>query len=268
MDLLVPLRAVHIGACAPVPVSCAFDLAVLRRGAEATADTARRWLRAQLLVGLLLGLLTWVAWLVAVAIRMSGLPPAQVLAGPVVATVGAQTPFGHVWVVRTATLLLLAAVTLMPGRDRTGRREPWRRAVVAVSSVVLVATLAWTGHAAAAGGAQPLWDGLHACAASLWLGMLPPLFLVARRAWATRDGHWLQFAGEAARRFATPGTVAVLILALSGVLNAATTIQSWEALRGTAYGQLVLAKIALFVVMLGLAATNRVVLTPRIRAAF
>src|SRR4051812_8001049 len=129
MDLLVPLRAVHIGACALVAGSCAFDLTVLRRGAEASADTARRWLRAQLMVGMLLGLVTWVAWLVAVAIRMSGLPPAQVLAGPVLGTVVAQTTFGHVWVVRTATLLLPAAVTLMPGRNRTGRRHPWRRAV-------------------------------------------------------------------------------------------------------------------------------------------
>ena len=65
-------------------------------------------------------------------------------------------------------------------------------------------------------------------------------------------------------RFANIGTVAVALLVLTGLINAGLLIgidrlpMLWTSL----YGQLLLIKLALFAVMLALAATNRFRLTP------
>ena len=65
-------------------------------------------------------------------------------------------------------------------------------------------------------------------------------------------------------RFSTLGIVSVGTLLVTGIVNTWYLAGSIEALTGTYYGQLLLAKIALFFAMVAIAAVNRQWLTPRL----
>lgn len=113
------------------------------------------------------------------------------------------------------------------------------------------AALAASGHASAA---APQWLTrpmvfIHGAGVAFWIGALLPLGLAYRRG----DAH----AGEALRRFsaAIPYVVAALIGA--GVVLAVIQVENLSALWTTAYGRLLLAKLALAAVLLALAASNR-----------
>jgi putative copper resistance protein D len=134
-------------------------------------------------------------------------------------------------------------------------------------AAALMGSLAWAGHAVASHPAHVWVDAAHLCAAALWLGMLPPLALVVHRAAASRDVGWLRLAGRAAQVFSPPAVAAVLVLAVSGSLNSWWLVGSPDKLLGSAYGLLLSAKLALFALMLALAASNRLQLTPRIAGA-
>ena len=65
-------------------------------------------------------------------------------------------------------------------------------------------------------------------------------------------------------QFSRMGYFAVALVALTGIVNTAILVGSVRGLTGTAYGRLLLVKIALFLLLVGLAAVNRFVLVPRI----
>ena len=65
-------------------------------------------------------------------------------------------------------------------------------------------------------------------------------------------------------RFSWMGYFAVVLIALTGIVNTAMLVGDVRGLIGTLYGRLLLAKIALFLLMVGLAIVNRFVLVPRI----
>lgn len=69
--------------------------------------------------------------------------------------------------------------------------------------------------------------------------------------------------------FGTVGAIAVAALVVTGLVNAWLLVgpDRVAALGTTPYGQLLLAKLAMFAVMLGLAALNRFRLTPRFEAS-
>src|SRR5690606_12558324 len=115
--------------------------------------------------------------------------------------------------------------------------------------------LALSGHASAA---SPQWlmrpaVFLHAVAIAAWIGALAPLGLALRR---NRPG-----AIGALHRFSRviPTIVAVLILA--GIVLGVVQVQRPTALLDTAYGQILLVKLALLVGLFLLAAINRWSLT-------
>jgi copper resistance protein D len=135
----------------------------------------------------------------------------------------------------------------------------------------LVASLAWTGHAGAtagqAGDLHAAADALHLCAAAAWIGGLLSLllfFIVARR---TRSPDWISLVRKTTERFSIMGIVSVAVLLTTGIVNAWFLVGSLHALIATGYGQLLLLKLGVFAVMLALAATNRLWLTPRLGLA-
>ncbi len=65
-------------------------------------------------------------------------------------------------------------------------------------------------------------------------------------------------------QFSRMGYFAVALVALTGIVNTAILVGSVGGLIGTPYGRLLLVKIALFLLMVSLAAVNRFVLVPRI----
>lgn len=106
--------------------------------------------------------------------------------------------------------------------------------IVAVGALV---PMALQGHAAGISGhAEAITSlGLHLVFVSVWFGGVISLVLlrshIARDRLATIVG-----------RFSTLAIIAFIVVAISGVANAAIRLGGWESLLGTGYGQLVLVK--------------------------
>lgn len=264
MGLTAAVRALHFLALCLLAGGFAFPLFVLPRSgfdARPRADM-RAWLARLRAWALLLALLSWLAWLALVAAAMSGRPLVQALSPSVVDTVLRQTRFGHVWVLRLAFLLLLARYIAWPRRTHFVRGTELEGMGAVLLLAVLVSQV-WAGHATAAPASHIAVDALHLLAAALWLGMLPPLFVLLHR--AGRGAAWQALAAAAARRFSPVGMLAVAVLVITGFINGQMMVGSVHALAGTFYGRLVGAKVLLFAVMLVLAAFNRFLWTPRMQ---
>lgn len=138
---------------------------------------------------------------------------------------------------------------------------------VALCSAVALGTLAWTGHGAmdegAIGWVHLAADILHLLASGAWVGALVGLILLVFRSAARVDAAHLSLTHRALHGFGTVGTIVVGTIVLTGLANAwvLVGIGNVATLATTLYGQLLLAKLALFAAMLGLASVNRFRLT-------
>ena len=103
-------------------------------------------------------------------------------------------------------------------------------------------------------------DIIHAVAAASWLGALAALTILLLRRTAPDDPA----IHRALHGFAGLGTLAVGLLVLTGLVNSWFLVGPAQiAELGTSlYGQLLIAKLVLFALMLALAAGNRFRLTP------
>ncbi len=178
-----------------------------------------------------------------------------------------ETHGGRVWLVRHGLLLLLAAFLAV--RWDVERGIDWRAArgealLLGAAALVLVGA---AGHAAAVepGAALAIAvDGVHLLASGVWAGGLVPLAVLLAAAGREAGADARPYAVLAARRFSRWALASVLVLTASGVANAATNVGSVAGLVGTTYGRLLLAKLALLVLILGLAAANRRLHLPRL----
>jgi putative copper resistance protein D len=214
----------------------------------------------------------WLAWGAIAALALSALSIAVMTAammgvavgGIGVSDVGAMLTgmsAGTAWIVRIAALAsVLAAVAIRP---------PATMLIVAVAgSALALASLAWTGHGAMDSGGRGVVhasaDVVHLLASGSWLGGLLALAILLWPS-TTRADHDLTH--RALARFAATGTIAVALLILTGLVNSwlLIGIDRLPALWTSLYGRLLLIKLALFVVMLGLAASNRFQLTPALQ---
>ena len=172
------------------------------------------------------------------------------------------TTFGRGLAVRLLALAAAAAALVFLADSR----RLW--VVLALAGGIACASFAWTGHAAGGEGATGLLhrgaDAVHMLAAALWLGALLPLAILV-----LRPPTQAQTAHAALARFSGLGGWVVAALVLTGVVNSAFLVGTAHALRlaETPYGRLLLVKLALFALMLVLAAANRFVLTPRLAVA-
>ena len=201
-----------------------------------------------------LGLLT-------VAASMAGVSLAALDRQTVAIVLG--TAAGVAWEVRTVAILVAALVPL------AGRRHP-RLALVAVAFTAgtAIATLAWTGHGAmdegASGWVHLLADIFHLLAAAVWLGALVALVLLAFRKAERADRDHVILLHRVLKGFSTVGTAIVAIIVISGLVNSWMMVGLAQVaqLPYGLYGQLLIAKLALFAGMVLLAAANRFHLTP------
>lgn len=160
----------------------------------------------------------------------------------------------------TAVLGLAATAVLKPGRTL------W--VCTTLAGLVVTASFAWTGHGAATEGpGGPLHlaaDIVHALAAALWLGALAALTVLLTR----RVGSDDLAIHRALVGFAGLGTLAVVLLALTGAVNGWFLVGPARIanLGAEPYGRLLIAKLILFALMLLLAAWNRFRLTPALGA--
>ena len=170
-----------------------------------------------------------------------------------------RTDYGELHSVR---LLLLAATALVFARSlRTGAdRAPWE-GVAPLLAVGLVYTVSSVGHADTT---SPNWlsvpvDMLHLLAMMTWVGGLVVLVVALL---PRRDPDELR---EVLPVFSTVAFVSVVVLAGSGTYAAWRGIGSLDAIFGTTYGVLVVAKIVLFVALIALANLSRRVVWRRFR---
>lgn len=204
----------------------------------------------------------------AVAAGMSDLTLTESLSPDTLGTVFWQTQFGSVfqWRIGLAVILAMLIGWLAWNQWCTQCKSSSTEFAAGLIAIALTVSMAWTGHAAAAGGpsfyARVLADATHLFAVSIWpTGLLPfALFLgYARR---INDASRLQPALAVARRFSTVSFLAVWVLIASGIINACFIIGSFEALFTTDYGRLLCLKLFLFLLMLGIASWNRYRLLP------
>ncbi|WP_416465331.1 copper homeostasis membrane protein CopD [Sphingomonas sp. VDB2] len=215
--------------------------------------------RGGLLVALALGGMALSAlWLFASVAAMTGV---SILSPdwPTAVILLTMTPIGPVLAVRGGALLL-ALLFAAASRPR----------LTAIPAAVAAATLAWTGHAGAteamAGTIHRVADVAHIWAAAGWIGGLAVLL----HAIFTLRPTTAETARVAAMlsRFALMGTLIVATLVVSGTINGVMIVGLAQLpdLVGSLYGWLLGAKLALFALMLGLAAVNRWRLTPALES--
>jgi putative copper resistance protein D len=200
------------------------------------------------------------------AAAMTGAPEASRDPEAWMAVLGATT-YGRGLSARLALALLALGLAIAGPRSRRG----WSAA--ATVAALLVASFAWTGHAAGGEGAEGwvhrIADVLHLQAAAVWLGALPALAWLAARAHRRSSEADVRDAHLGLARFSGIGGFVVAALVLTGLVNSWMLIGVGQIplLVRSIYGQVLLVKLALFGAMLGLAAANRYALTPRLRLA-
>jgi copper resistance protein D len=216
---------------------------------------------------LALSVLSGAAWLVLKAAEIGDLPWQAVFSEGLLPVVLSGTDFGRDWTARAVLAVLLTAALFLAHPERASYR--WSLVAACLLGAALAGTLAWAGHAAA----TPDWlgtlhiasDVLHLIGAGAWVGALLPLVLLIGAALAQRDAPSIVIARGVVKRFSTMGIASVGTLLGTGIINTWAIVGSLTALVTTAYGRLLLVKVALFLAMLCLAAINRFRLTPMLR---
>jgi putative copper resistance protein D len=211
------------------------------------------------------GLVTSALGLVAMTAQMTGsfgtaLAPRHLM-------MVASTAFGKAWTVRMIALGLAAVLLAI---------HPWRiiplNALVVMSGVAL-ASLAWGGHAMSFDGAKGtlhlVADIAHLLASGAWLGAIAALLALVFVPMRFAPYAHVALTSRALAAFSTVGTVLVGTIVLTGLINswALVGVEKVLFLPATLYGQLLLAKLALFAAMLLLAGANRFYLSPRLELA-
>lgn len=165
-----------------------------------------------------------------------------------------DTAFGRIWLWR----LGLAAVTVA----LCARRFPRREEALPIASGLLLASVALTGHSAMPGGGvgalHEAADAVHLLAAGWWSGGLLALLMAAGAAGDRLP--WLL------GRFSRIGYAAVGLIIVSGLIKSVVLVSPASALLTTAYGGVLIAKVALLAAMGLLALSNRVHVTPALKA--
>ena len=175
-----------------------------------------------------------------------GAPLAR-FAAPTVWKTALETSF--VWTVLVGLIAFGLALLSLAGPSGL------RKLAAAAALVGVGAALAASGHASAA---EPQWLTrplvfLHGMAIAFWVGALAPLGLALRQQPAE--------ARVFLRRFSRAILPVVAVLAASGIVLAIIQVQAPAALVRTAYGRLLLLKLALLLFLFTLAAVNRWTLT-------
>lgn len=134
---------------------------------------------------------------------------------------------------------------------------PPRSGVLGLGAALAIASFLVTGHAATA---PPVWlmattVGVHLACAAFWIGAFWPL---------ARSTQLLPLkdSGALLTAFSSRAAWAVGALVLSGLVISWTQLQSVGNLFGNDYGTRLIRKLVLFVILLAIAALNKLWLTP------
>lgn len=163
------------------------------------------------------------------------------------------TDMGWAFLARSA-LIVAALAAVMANRSATG--------FAALCYAFALATLPWSGHAAATEGFVGLFhrlnDALHLHAAGLWIGAIGSFLYLATRAHRMPQRANPASLLDAMHRFAPLGLFLAGTVAVTGAINAELIfgLRSTIQVAQDGYGQMLLLKIALVGLMLGCATFN------------
>ena len=215
-----------------------------------------------------IGKVLWVSWGVLLAATLLGIAVQGVYAAdlpltdivrPSLISAVLDTRFGRVEVLRVVVLLVYIPVLLgIQGRLGGGdRRWKWIVPTELALGIALLFTPGLAGHAST--GSQPILgltlDVVHLAAAAVWLGGLALLvtFLIGR---GNRSARPVDPMGVTLK-VSTYAFFAVVVVVATGTIQAIRQVGSLYALLHTAYGQTLLVKIALVVLLIGMGAASR-----------
>lgn len=223
------------------------------------------WPRTLLIWGAAILSISSAAGLVAQTIVMAG-SVQDGLTAEALAVVAFETDLGYSALVRVAAGFV-AIIALVATKSV---RAWW---LTGGAGTIACLSIPWMGHGAATEGpwwlAHVLSDIIHTAAASIWVGALLSfvLLLTARHPRSIEAQRALE---AALAGFSGIGSVLVAVLLATGLANAWFIVGGvipWQGLWETAYGRVLGAKVAVFGLMLCLAAVNRFRLTPNLRDA-
>jgi copper transport protein len=171
------------------------------------------------------------------------------------------TRFGGSWTVRVLLLLLLLAFL----RAWAQQEDAWARTgawvAVGVLAAALVVTPALSGHAAAGRGAAvgAVVGVVHFSAAAVWFG---GLVLLGTCVLPRAEVGLL----PAVPRFSSVAFTAMVVIVATGLVQSWRQLGSLQALQQTAYGRLLVTKVAVFLLLIAIAGRSRVLVRRRLLA--
>ncbi len=265
-DALIAARVLHLAATVVLVGAVIFQFCISAQTLGRTAlPDARAMARFSLITrfGLAVAAASGAAWLVVLTAQITGVSGVSAWSGDAL-TLLTQTQFGRAMGVRLGIAALLAAALIWHNRwDGFG----W---IAVTLAICFAGSIAWTGHSGAgdgpAGEVQIAADAFHLVAAAAWVGGLLPLAYLFMLAQRTASELAPATVADATRRFSNIGIVSVATLLTTGLINTWFLVGSVAILLGSTYGRLLLLKVALFLVMVGIATVNRTRLTPAITA--
>nr|WP_242395754.1 CopD family protein [Anaeromyxobacter sp. SG63] len=166
-----------------------------------------------------------------------------------------ETGFAHAGLLHAGLAVAVAGAALRL-RRRPGSRRGWT--ALALVAAALVASRAWLVHAVSRPDDRALLmtiTDLHQLAAAVWVGGLA--HLLALRLRGRRDPARASAWPAVLARFSRLAFAAVALVVATGLALAWRYVGGVAALVGTAYGAMVLTKVALLGMALVLAAQNR-----------
>lgn len=241
-----------------------FNLISLPRSGEASANR-QGWPKPLFLAAGIALLCGAILSLLAQSASMNGVPLSK-LDAAAIKLVLTETQWGYAIALRIGLGVLVVAATLAV------RPSSAVFAGLAGLGLICLASFAFTGHGASddgvAGMVHLISDMVHSVAAGVWLGALAGFVALLARPAAADEPHRTALV-KALAGFATTGTVVVIVLVVTGLINGYYLIglAGLPKMLTSAYGDLLVLKLVLFMAMLGLAAMNRFRLTPALERA-
>ncbi len=227
-------------------------LCLLRGGDRGPA--ARRALLRYALAGPLLGVPAAAGAFLAQVGQVAGRGPAGAF-DPAMMRLLLDTPAGDLALFRLLgfAAMLAGALAALRRRDGTGNRALMGGTTAGM--LLLLYGFRFGGHMSTLSPAAQLAHAFHFAAFAAWIGALPPLLRLTR----TETPAALR---SVMTRFGRDAVWVVPPMLAAGAFMATRLLHAPAELTGTAYGRALLLKLALAAVALGLAALNRLALTP------
>ncbi|HEY4034008.1 MAG TPA: copper resistance protein CopC [Ktedonobacteraceae bacterium] len=224
---------------------------------------------------LLLILLANIGVLVGQALTLTSDQWGQAFAPSLLISLVAHGQFGTFWIMRQ--IVILVALLLIVSTVVIKQPSQWITASISwgnfILGLALLIALTLSGHAAATSNNvlvyAVLGDFLHLVAASLWVGGM--MYIAVIYLPILKSKPWQQQTASLLTtlpRYSPLAITGVVLMGLSGPLNAATRLLSWDQFFTTAYGRALVIKILLVGAMLVTSAIHVLLLRPRLAKDF